>query len=41
MEAARGDNPIPLIEYSMKKDLWKTSTRWKWTMEFELDEVED
>jgi hypothetical protein len=41
MEAARGDNPTPLIEYSMKQDLWKTSTRWKWTKEFELDEVED
>jgi hypothetical protein len=41
MEAARGDNPIPLIEYSMQNNLWKKSERWKWTKEFDLDEVED
>jgi hypothetical protein len=29
MEAVRGDNPIPLIDYSMKYDLRKQSDRWK------------
>ena len=41
MEAARGDNPIPLIEYSMKNDLWKKSDRWGWTKEFGIEETED
>ena len=41
MEAARGDNPIPLIEYSMGNSLWKKCERWRWTKEFDHDQVED
>jgi hypothetical protein len=40
MEAARSDNPTPLIEYAKK---WKLSRHpeWKWTDTFDMDALED
>jgi hypothetical protein len=41
MKSARSDNPLPIIEYSMKNDLWKHSKLWKWTKLFDVESLED
>jgi hypothetical protein len=41
MEPTRSDNPLPIIEYSMKHDLWKHSKMWKWTKLFDVESLED
>jgi hypothetical protein len=41
MESARSDNPLPIIEYSMKNDPWKHSKLWKWTKLFDVELLED
>jgi hypothetical protein len=41
MESARSDNPLPVIEYSMKHNLWKHSDKWKWTKEYDVEALED
>jgi hypothetical protein len=40
IEAARSDNPLPVIEYAKKKGLGKRP-KWKWTMEFDIDSLHD
>jgi hypothetical protein len=40
MEAARSDNPTPLIEYAKKWKLLR-HPEWKWTADFDIEAVED
>jgi hypothetical protein len=40
IEAARSDNPLPVIKYAKKKGLGK-HPKWKWTIEFDIDSVQD
>jgi hypothetical protein len=40
MEAARSDNPTPVIEYAKRKKLLK-HPRWTWTEDFDIATVED
>ena len=40
MEAARNDNPIPLMEYATKNKLSKLP-EWEWIKQFDKDELED
>jgi hypothetical protein len=36
MEAARSENPIPVIDYAKVMKITK-HPEWKWTMEFDMD----
>ena len=40
MEAARNDNPIPLIEYALKNKL-KKHREWKWVLEYQPGQLEE
>jgi hypothetical protein len=40
VEAARNDNPLPLVDYAVKMKLTKRP-EWEWVEEFDLEEFED